>query len=183
MMGRGNNLNPSWEGEDDTTNLVPFEQNWDMGPDTPLSYSYFRPENRFEGPLRLTVPDSQFSAMLPLNIGWHEAPDPIRQSDFWASGNKIHPNAQMMISSQLAIPIKETIMEDTFHIGKLIGYFKKPMYAGGQAPSLIRANIQEARPTTYGSLYEVSPLPTQAGPAYTSSGFEVYGISGDPYEL
>lgn len=174
--------NPSWEGEDDTTNLVPFEQNWDMGPDTPLTYSYNRAENRLEGPLRLTAPDSQFSASLPLDIAWHEAPDPIRQSDFWAAGNKVNPGARMTITSQLAIPTKETIMEDQFHVGKLIGYFKKPMYAGGQQPSLIRANIREARPTTFGSLYEVSPLVDQPGQAYTSAGFEVHGISGDPYE-
>jgi hypothetical protein len=133
------------------------------------------------GPTRLTVPDSQFNELLKEPIGWQMAPDPIRQSDFWAEGNKIKPDARMRIISKLAIAYQETIDEQTFHIGKLIGYLKVPTHVGGQLPSVIRANIQEAQPVTYGSLYAVSPQPVQSGPAYTASGFDLTGIDGYPY--
>ena len=155
---------------------------FDLGPDTPLTFVDTRTETHEPyGPRRLTVPDSQFNRLLPENVAWQEAPDPLRQSDFWAHGNKIKPDAHMFIQSNLAIPYHESIDEQTFHIGKLIGYIHRPMHAGGQLPSNIRANIQEPSSTTYGSLYEV-PRVTSAGPAYTSSGFEVYGVdSGAGY--
>src|SRR5438552_936490 len=96
---------------------------FDMGPDTPLTYANVRTETHEPyGPRRLTVPDSQFNELLPEGIGWHEAPDPIRQSDFWAAGNKIKPNAHAWINSHLTIPYQESIDEQTFHVGKLIGY-------------------------------------------------------------
>jgi hypothetical protein len=155
---------------------------FDLGPDTPLTYAEVHTETHEPyGPRRLTAPDSQFNELLPENISWQEAPDPIRQSDFWAAGNKIKPDAHMFIPSMLRIPVIESVMEDTFHVGKLIGYLKVPMHAGAQLPSDIRANIQEASSTSYGALYEI-PGVTHAGPAYTTSGFEVFGVdSGAGY--
>lgn len=139
-------------------------------------------ENRREGPSYLTVPDSQFQELLPEKIAWQEAPDPIRQSPFFAAGNKIKPNARQRIVSHLSIGSWQNWEDPAFHIGKLVGYYKVPTYAGGQLPSTIRANIQPANPTTYGSLYEVpSPVVPMAGPAYTSSGFMGSGIDGYPY--
>jgi hypothetical protein len=174
----------SWEGEDYTTNAVPSLQHndYDMGPDTPLTFSFITPENRLEGPLRLTVPDSQFQALLPENITRNDLPNPLRESDFYADGQKIKPDAHMRITSHLSIPYQEAIDNQTFEIGKLIGYLRVRMFQKGQHPSLIRANIQEPAATTYGSLYEISPVVTQSGPAYTAAGFEVNGITGDPYE-
>lgn len=64
-------------------------------------------------------------------------------------------------------------MEDTFHIGKLLGYLHVPMYAGGQHPSSIRSNIQEALPTTYGSLYEVRGVQPAGHEVITATGFGV----------
>jgi hypothetical protein len=148
---------------------------------------YQEREEHLEGPHRLTVPDSQFQELLPLenipstNLGNWEAPDPIRQGPFWAAGDKVKPNAHQRITSHLAIAYEECIDEQTFHIGKIIGYWHRPMHAGGQLPSVIRANIQEAVPTTYGSMYEVSPLVTQPGPAFTSTGFEESNYDGYPY--
>jgi hypothetical protein len=175
----------SWEGEDYTTNAVPIAQvhEFDMGPDTPLTFVHTSSENRLEGPLRLTVPDSQFQALLPEDVARNDLPDVIRQSDFWADGDKVKPDAHMRITSHLSIPYQETIDNQTFEIGKLIGYLRVRMFQKGQHPSVIRANIQEPAATTYGSLYEVSPTVPQPGPAYTPSGFQVAGVSGDPYEL
>jgi hypothetical protein len=133
------------------------------------------------GPTFLTAPDSQFNELLREPIGWQEAPDPIRQSDFWAAGSKIKPDARQRITSRLAIAYHETISNQTFTIGKLIGYLKVPTHVGGQTPSVIRANIQEARPVTYGSLYQVMPQPTQSGPAFSSAGFDLTGSDGYPY--
>lgn len=132
-------------------------------PGVPVTYVYTQRREPAEGPRFLTQPDSTYNDLLPLNIPWQEAPDPIRQSDFWADGNKIHPAAQMWITSHLAIAAKEAVMQDRFQIGKLLGYIHRPMYAGGQAPSVVRANIQEALPTTYGSQYEVQGVAPAAG--------------------
>ena len=151
-------------------------------PDTPLTFAYqLRQENLLSKPHRLTAPDSDFQEILPLNINWQEAPDPIRQSDFWAAGNKIKPDAHMSITSDVWFGFGNAPGEETFHIGKLIGYFKTPMHQGGQKPSLIRANIQEPYQTTFGALYEVSPQVQAAGPAFTASGFVANAMDGYPY--
>jgi hypothetical protein len=157
---------------------VPYSYNADSAP---LSYAETFKEDHIEPPTRLTAPDNQFVALLKEKIAFREAPDPIRESDFWAAGNKIKPDARMWITSHLAIPYHESISEQTHRIGKLIGYLKVPTHVGGQAPSVYRANIQERSPTTYGSLYEVSPIPSPQVPAFTSSGFENIGV-GYPYE-
>jgi hypothetical protein len=152
-----------------------------MDADVPITFVDTKREEQLDGPLRLTAPDSQFNEYLDEKVFWQESPSAIRQSDFWNAGNKWHPNARMPISSQLAIPYHETISEQTFVVGKLIGYLKAKTWQGGQQPSLIRANIQEPKQTTYGSLYEISPQVTMPGPAYTASGFDLTGIDGYPY--
>ena len=145
-------------------------------------FAFVQRENRTRGPHFLTAPDSQFQELLPLNIGWQEAPDPIRSSDFFAEGHKVKPDARQRVTSHLALGAFANWEDVTFHIGKLIGYYKVPTYAGAQLPSVIRANIQPGQPTTFGSLYEVpSPLVSQAGPAYTASGFAGSGNDGYPY--
>lgn len=152
-------------------------------PPVPLTYVYTERREPHTGPSYITAPDSQFYEVLDLPVAWQEAPDPIRQSDFWADGNKVHPQAHMPIPSNLAIGAKEAVMEDTFHIGKLLGYIHRPMYAGEQQPSVIRANIQEAVPSTYGSQYEVQGV-QPAGQVTTATGLSEYplpSIDGDPY--
>ena len=152
------------------------------GPSVPPSYAEQIVEEFSYPPYFKGAPDDQFNELLKENIAWHEAPDPIRQSPFWDAGSKVKPDARQWISSILGLNWWGAGMgEETFHIGKLIGYLYAKMYQGHQLPSVIRANIQEPIPTTYGSLYEVSPLVTEAGPAYTSTGFDLMGSDGYPY--
>ena len=171
--------------ENQTNATIPWQSMgpvpYDINDSAPLSYAEVVREDHIEPPTRLTAPDNQFVRLLPENIAFREAPDPIRESDFWNAGNKIRPAAHMWITSHLRIPSWESVMEDTYRIGKLIGYLKVPTHVGGQAPSVYRANIQEALPTTYGSLYEVSPIPSPQVPAFSSSGFENIPV-GYPYD-
>jgi hypothetical protein len=132
-----------------------------------------------------TAPDSQSQALYDLNIGWQEAPDPIRQSDFWAANDKIHPAAQQRITSTLSIGSIEAVMQDTFQVGKLLGYLRGgyQQFAGAQLPLVVRSNIAEGTPTTYGSLYAVDGVPSQ-GPVVLDSGMSYWpcsGMDGDPY--
>jgi hypothetical protein len=123
------------------------------------------------GPALTMAPDDSLGVHYSqLNIGWQEAPDPIRQSDFWASGNKCSPAAQMRIPSNTAIGSIEAVSEQTFRIGKLLGYMHRPMYAGTQQPWRSRVNIQEAIPTTYGSQFQIYDTQGLGGPA-TAAGF------------
>lgn len=142
------------------------------GDRTPPLYVYTQRREPHMGPSYLMAPWDNYDEFYDLNIGWHEAPDPIRQSPFYAAGNKVNPNARQIIVSNIAIGDKESISEQTFRIGKLIGYIHRPMYAGMQQPSLIRANIQEAIPSTYGSQYEVRGI-QPAGGVVTATGFQV----------
>jgi hypothetical protein len=127
-----------------------------------------------------SAPDSQFNELLPETIGWQEAPEPVRFSDFFAEGNKIKPNPSMRITSHLAIGTKESVMQDTFRIGKLQGYYYLPQYAGRQLPWGNRTNIQPPDPTTYGSLYEIQGTPQQAA-LVTANGFTDQSLDGYPY--
>lgn len=146
--------------------------------EVPFTYAYTPRRNDHEG-ISFETPGSQFVGLLPENIGWQEAPDPIRQSDFWAAGNKIKADARMWIVSHLALGPKEAVMEDTFRVGKLKGYLKTPTFVGGQHTSAPRVNIIEAQPGTLGSMYEVlgggPELPT------TAPGFSYGGQDGYPY--
>lgn len=153
----------------------------------PPTYVYTQRREPIAGVSYLMTPDDQSRRNYDLNIGWQEAPDPIRQSPFWDAGNKCHPQAHMEVRSQLAIGSIEAVSEQTFHIGKLLGYIHRPMYAGGQHPSLIRANIIEPVPSTYGSQYIVQGV-VPAGPLVTPTGFSepqqsnpMLGIDGYPY--
>lgn len=138
----------------------------------PPLYVYTQRREPSIPPAYTMAPWDNYDAFYDLNIGWHEAPDPIRQSPFYSAGNKIHPDAQMPIVSNIAIGDKEAISERTFRIGKLLGYIHRPMYVGMQQPSLIRSNIQEAIPSTYGSQYEVRGI-QPAGGVMTATGFTV----------
>jgi hypothetical protein len=146
-----------------------IEANSELQP-APLTYVFTQRREPQEGPQFLTAPDSQYQALLPLDIAWQEAPDPIRQSDYYDYGNKIHPDAQMPITSHLAIASWLAVMQDQFQVGKLLGYWHRPMFAGGQLPSIPRTNIQEAMPTTYGAMYEVQPTMQSPG-VITPTGF------------
>lgn len=145
-----------------------------------ILYAYTQRREPKAGISLTSAPDSQFNELLPETIGWQEAPDPIRSSDFYAEGNKIKPNPSMRITSHLAIGEKESVMEDTFRIGKLLGYHQLPQYAGRQLPWGTRTNIQPPEPTTYGSLYEVEGTPQQAA-LVAANGFVSQSIDGYPY--
>lgn len=149
----------------------------------PPTYVYTQRREPNMGPSFLMAPWDNYDTFYDLNIGWHEAPDPIRQSDFWAAGNKVNPQARMPIVTNLAIGSIESVDEQTFRIGKLIGYMRRPMYAGMQQPSVIRANIQEALPSTYGSQYEVRGVhPANRGVAPTGFILPVTeSLDGYPY--
>ncbi len=116
------------------------------------------------------APWDNYDVFYDLDIAWQDAPDPIRQSNFYAAGNKVHPNARMPIVTNLAIGSIEAVSEQTFRVGKLLGYWYRPMYAGKQQPSMIRSNIQEAQPTTYGSQFQVTDTQGLGG-AVSAGGF------------
>lgn len=155
-------------------------------PQVPPTYVYTQRREPHMGPSFLMAPDDNSQQMYDLGIAWQEAPDPIRQSDFFADGNKVHPDAQMRITSHLAIGSREAVAEDSFRIGKLLGYIHRPMYAGRQQPSVIRSNIAPAVPTTYGSEYIVQGV-QPAGGVETATGFAVSplgtssSVDGYPY--
>jgi hypothetical protein len=143
------------------------------GDRTPPLYVYTQRREPQASVSFLMAPDDSLGARYSEEvIGWQNAPDPIRQSNFYAAGNKIHPGAQMRIPSNTAFGSIEAVDEQAFHIGKLIGYIHRPMYAGMQHPSVIRSNIQEALPSTYGSMYEVQGLHPTGG-VVTPTGFVV----------
>lgn len=155
-----------------------------LGPDqeAPPTFWYSeREEHHPQGYPRFnTEPEDSFNRLLPEPIGWQEAPDPIRQSDYWDWGEKIRPSAHMRITENTRLT--EGLWSDEhFHIGKLLGYLYSEMHQGGQKPVDIRGNLQPADPTTFGSLYEVIPMVTTPGAAYTSAGFDFTGQDGYPY--
>jgi len=132
-------------------------------------------------PTTIAAPWDNYDIFYDLNIGWQDAPDPIRASDFYAAGNKIHPEAQMQIVTNLALGSYSSNSSGEFQVGKLRGYFFRPMYAGSQQPSVPRSNIQEGIPTTYGSQFQV-PAQPMAG-SLSASGFALPPESNDghPY--
>lgn len=140
------------------------------GDRTPPTYVYTQRREPHMGPSYLMAPWDNFDALYELHGGWHDAPDPVRQSNFYADGNKIHPTAQMPVVTALAIGSIESVDEQTYRIGKLIGYMRRPMYAGLQRPSIPRVNIQEAAPSTYGSQYSMRGVPSP-GNAVAATGF------------
>lgn len=158
-----------------------------MDPTTPLTYvEVFREEHNPQGwPRFVAEPEDNFNRLITFGdkIPW-ESPtflDPLRFSDYYADGKKIHPVAQMRITENTALGSYNSNSDEEFKIGKLLGYLYAAMHQGGQRPIDIRGNLQEATPTTFGSLYEVSPTIVTPGPAYTSAGFDLGGIDGYPY--
>lgn len=139
---------------------------------TPPTFVYTQRREPMVGPSFTMAPDDNSQRFYDLDVAWQEAPDPIRQSDFWQAGNKVNPQARMNITSHLAIGSREAVDEQTFRIGKLLGYMKRPMYQGMQAPSMIRSNIMEAQPSTYGSQYMVENLQPSPG-VVTATGFQI----------
>jgi len=148
---------------------------------TPPTFVYTQRREPHMGPSYLMAPWDNYETFYDLNVGWQEAPDPIRQSPFYAEGNKIHPWARMNIVSNIAIGSIEAVDDQTFHIGKLIGYLRTPTYQGKQLPSVIRANIEESLPSTYGSQYIVRGVQPATG-AVSATGFtEPTSSSTDGY--
>lgn len=133
----------------------------------PVTFTYIEREDHHPGstPSFTAAPASQYDKYLPNTQSWQESPDPIRQSDFWAAGNKVNPWARMLTPSHLAIGSKEAVMQDNFEVGKLLGYLHagKTQYAGAQYPSIPRVNIEPAIPATYGSQYELRSMPYPGG--------------------
>lgn len=147
----------------------------------PPTFVYVQRREPHMGPSYLMAPEDNSQCYYDLNIGWHEAPDPVRQSDFWAANRKINPQARMNVTSHIAIGSIEAVDEQQFRVGKLLGYFYKPMYAGMQQPSVMRSNIREAVPRTYGSQFQAG-VPSQPAPSFTASGFDVQNSEdGYPY--
>lgn len=110
---------------------------------------------------------------------WQDAPDPVRQSNFVAAGNKIHPFGGTITPLHTAL-WKDLIMQDTFMVGKIVGFWRPQMYAGRQLPSVTRRNIKEAQATTFGSQYVISGNPP-VGNILLASGLSANGTDGDPY--
>ncbi len=131
------------------------------------------------GPSYITAPDSQYNVLSLIGVARNDLPDTIRQSEWWAAGDKVKPEARQWINSHLAIGAKLAVMDPEFKIGKLIGYLKAQTYVGGQLPSVYRVNIHEAVPTTLGSMYEVSPSVLPSHSDY--DGFDLTGQDGYPY--
>jgi len=149
----------------------------------PPGYAYVQRREPHAGISFKTAPDSQFQELLDRLGSWQEAPDPIRQSDFYAEGNKVHPWAQNRITSHLAIGAKEAVMQDEFQIGKLLGYYHpgSKQYAGEQLPSVIRTNITPAVSTTYGSQYVLEGV-VPNGPIQLATGMSYFpGSQQDGY--
>lgn len=148
----------------------------------PPTFVYTQRREPNAGPTFTMAPDDSTGALFSeLRIAWQEAPDPIRQSDFYAEGNKIHPTAQMRVPSNVAIGSVEAVDEQTFRVGKLLGYMRRPMYAGLQQPSIPRANIQEGIPSTYGSQYTVRGTPSAAAGVAASGFITLPSESNDGY--
>src|SRR5216684_3007990 len=70
---------------------------------TPPLYVYTQRREPDVGPSFMMAPDDSLGSLFSEEvIGWQDAPDPIRQSNFYTAGNKIHPGAQMRIQSNTA---------------------------------------------------------------------------------
>lgn len=150
-------------------------------PGVPPTYAYTQRREPHVGAGFLASPDSQYNVYTdntPERLGvsgWQDAPDPLRQSNFWADGRKIHPHARMPRQSNLNIADILSHMSVVFSAGKLKQHQSVPQFAGTQLPSVQRYNIREGYSSTYGSLYEVDPatpppvLVLASGMSYTQS--------------
>jgi len=151
----------------------------------PPTFAYVERREPHAGNSYTAAPDSQYWKRLTEVIGWQEAPDPIRQSDYWNWNNKIHPMAQMPITSHLAIGVKESVDQQEFQVGKLLGYIRpgRQQYAGAQLPSVLRVNIQPGVPASYGSRFTMRGVSESTDiNVATGMGFNYEGYQdGYPY--
>lgn len=111
-------------------------------PTQPTYYS----ESRNERPALAIVPQG--------------APDPIRQSNFWPVGKPPQmAQSHMPIAVHFNIAGRQSVMEDSFIIGKVPGVLVTSIGAGGgrQRPWTERSNISRAAPVTYGERMSVTP--------------------------
>ncbi|MGA2655836.1 MAG: hypothetical protein ABSF18_07690 [Gammaproteobacteria bacterium] len=137
-----------------------------------LTYSGYPASNEGAG---------EWTANDPNGIGvsaWQDSPDPVRQSNFWNWGNKIHPAAGDITPLHTAL-WKSLIMQDSFMVGKVVNFWRPQMYAGAQLTSDIRRNITPGQAATFGSQYEVAGIGTPQ-PVVLSSGLSG-SMDGDPY--
>lgn len=132
----------------------------------------FTPKDEHEQRQNRTLPPAyDYNAPQELQTSYQDAPDPIRQSDFFANGNKIRPWAHVRVPSYLAISEIESVSDDEFLYGKIssFGHHIVPQYHGGQNPIDFSPLIPEAEFTTYGAMNEL-----QEGEIHTSEDGYLY---------
>jgi hypothetical protein len=108
---------------------------------------------------RFVPPAYDYNAPQELPTSYQEAPDPLKQSDFYANGAKIRPWAHVRVPSYLAIAEIEAVSDDEFKSGKLSseGSHYIPQHALTQLPIDITPLIPEADFTTFGATNELNP--------------------------
>lgn len=159
-----------------------------FAPPVPPTYTYL--ERALPRPLANLVysgyPDSnaenaEWMKNDPNGLGvseWQDAPDPVRQSNFFMAGRKIHPFAGDITPLHTAL-WKALIMHDGFAAGKVHQHWRPQMYAGMQLPSDVRRNINPGQAVTFGSQYVQGGEPL-LGPVQLASGL-TGTLDGDPY--
>lgn len=168
---------------------VSLQQKQDANrPSIPPTYSYIQRREPHVGATFLAVPDDQYFHEfdnIPSVLGvsaYQEAPDPLRQSKFWADGKKVKPWAHHPFVSKLNIAYITAISDQTFRVGRLPVDRNVPMYQGTQLPSVQRYNIQEGQSATFGSQYEVSGVPAPPSTLVLANGMSyTQSLDGHPY--
>lgn len=100
---------------------------------------------------------------LPVNVYPHDAPDPVRDSDFWAEGKPMQhawAYASRFISTNIpGILSIDAWPADGFRIAKYIrsNIVRTPL--GSQAAFQERVNIERASSAPYGSLASLNQRP------------------------
>lgn len=131
----------------------PGPENW--AHELPPSFAFVSKDEHEQRQNRTLPPAYDYNERQDLDIAYQDAPDPIKQSDFYANGNKIRATANVRVPAYLAISEWESIADDDFEFktGKLaaVGHLV-PQYAGEQLPIDVSPLIPEAEYTTYGNL-------------------------------
>lgn len=129
--------------------------------DIPASFAYTKTEEQQQRQNLFMPPAFETNALEMLSTSYQDAPDPIRQSDFYAAGNKIRPWAHNRVANAgyLAIAEIEGVADDEFKTGKLSseGYHVVPQYVLSQNPIDFLPLIPEGQYTTYGAQNELAP--------------------------
>lgn len=118
----------------------------------------FTPKEEHEQRQNRTLPPAyDYNAPQELPTAYQDAPDPIKQSDFYANGDKIRPWAHVRVPAYLAIPEIEAVSDDEFKFGKIssFGHHVVPQYHGEQNPIDFSPLIPEVEYSTYGSMNEL----------------------------